>query len=50
MNEKKNFEADVSRNFGFAATLSLDQAQAQLTSTIIQNMVDEIFNRIFSDW
>jgi hypothetical protein len=50
LNEKKNFEADVSRNFDFAATLSLDQAQAQLTSTIIQNMVDEIFNRIFSDW
>jgi hypothetical protein len=50
VNEKKNFEAPVSRNFDFSANLSLDQAQAQLTPTIIQNMVDEIFNRIFSDW
>lgn len=50
LDEKKNFEAPVSRNFDFSANLSLDQAQAQLTSTIIQNMVDEIFNRIFSNW
>lgn len=50
LDEKKNFEAPVSRNFDFSANLSLDQAQAQLTPTIIQNMVDEIFNRIFSNW
>lgn len=48
--ESKNFEAPVSRNFDFSANLSLDQAQAQLTPTIIQNMVDEIFNRVFSNW
>lgn len=50
LDETKNFEDNVSRNFDFSATLSLDQAQAQLTSTIIQNVVDEIFNRIFSSW
>lgn len=50
LDEKKNFEAPVSRNFDFSATLSLDQAQTQLTGTIIQNMVDEVFNRIFSNW
>lgn len=50
LNDEKSFEADVSRNFDFSATLSLDQAQAQLTSTIIQNLTDEIFNRIFSNW
>lgn len=50
LDEKKNFESPVSRNFDFSANLSLDQAQAQLTSTIIQNMVDEIFTKIFSDW
>ena len=50
LDEKKNFEAPVSRNFDFSANLSLDQAQAQLTPTIIQNLVDEIFNRIFSNW
>lgn len=46
----KNFEASVSRNFDFSANLSLQQAEAQLSETIIQNTVDEIFNRIFSNW
>lgn len=46
----KNFEAAVSRNFDFSANLSLQQAEAQLNETIIQNTVDEIFNRIFSNW
>lgn len=46
----KNFEADVSRNFDYGATQSLTQAEAQLNETIIKNMVDEIFNRIFSNW
>ena len=50
INDEKSFEADVSRNFDFSASLSLDQAQAQLTGTIIQNLTDEIFNRIFSNW
>jgi hypothetical protein len=46
----KNFEADVSRNFDYGASLTLTQAEAQLNETIIKNMVDEIFNRIFSNW
>lgn len=46
----KNFEADVSRNFDYGANQSLTQAEAQLNETIIKNMVDEIFNRIFSNW
>ena len=46
----KSFEADVSRNFDFNANVSFDAAQAQLQSQIIQNMSDEIFNRIFSNW
>ena len=50
IDEKKNFDAPVSRNFDFSASKSLDQAQAELTPTIIQNMVDEIFNKIFSTW
>lgn len=50
LDEKKNVEAPVSRNFDFSANLSLDQAQTQLLPTIIQNMVDEIFNRVFSNW
>lgn len=50
VDDKKSFEADVSRNFDFSASLSLDQVQAQLTGTIVQNLTDEIFNRIFSNW
>ncbi|PWT78536.1 MAG: hypothetical protein C5B59_01555 [Bacteroidetes bacterium] len=45
-----DFEDDVSRNFDFSATLTVNDAQAQLTGTIVQNMTDEIFNRIFSNW
>jgi hypothetical protein len=47
---KTNFEASVSRNFDFDANLSLSQAEPQLNETIIKNMVDEIFNRLFSNW
>ncbi len=47
---KTNFEASVSRNFDFDANLSLSQAEPQLNETIIKNMVDELFNRIFSNW
>ncbi len=50
LDEKKNVDGPVSRNFDFSANLSLDQAQTQLLPTIIQNMVDEIFNRVFSNW
>ena len=41
---------DVSRSFDFSATLSLTQAEAKLTDEIIRNLVDEVFNRIFSNW
>ena len=50
VDDSKSFEADVSRNFDFESSLSLDQAQARLTPTIVQNLTDEIFNRIFSNW
>jgi hypothetical protein len=50
LNEKANFEGDVSRNFDFNASLSLQAAEAQLGETIVQNLTDEIFNRIFSNW
>jgi len=50
LDEKANFEADVSRNFDFNANLSLQQAEAQQSEEIIKNLIDEIFNRIFSNW
>ncbi len=50
LDEKKNFEADITRNFPFSATKSLSQAEAELNDQIINNLTDEIFNRIFSNW
>lgn len=50
LDPSKNFEADVSRNFDYGAGLTITQAEAQLNETIVKNMVDEIFNRIFSNW
>jgi len=46
----KSFEADVSRNFDYSASLTLTQAEPQLNETIVKQVVDEIFNRIFSNW
>lgn len=43
-------EYDISRPFDFSATLSLQQAETRLNDEIIQNITDEIFNRIFSNW
>ena len=50
LDTKKNFEADITRNFPFSASLSLQQAEASLGDQIINNLTDEIFNRIFSNW
>lgn len=50
LDETKNFETDLSRNIDFPATQSLSQAEASITDDIIKNLVDEIFNRIFSNW
>lgn len=50
LDEKANFEADISRNFDFNASLSLQQAEAQQSDDILKNLSDEIFNRIFSNW
>jgi hypothetical protein len=41
---------DVSRNFDFSASQSIEQAQAALLDDIVKNLSDEIFNRIFSNW
>jgi Lipopolysaccharide-assembly len=50
LDDKKNFEADLTRNFDFSANVPLSQAEASLTDLVVQNMTDEIFNRIFSNW
>ena len=50
LDEKKNFEADLTRNFPFSSSKSLTQAEGELNEQIINNLTDEIFNRIFSNW
>ena len=50
LDDKKNFETDLSNNFDFPATQTLEQAQAALFPDITKNIVDGIFNKIFSNW
>jgi hypothetical protein len=54
LNEQKlgtpDFETDISRNFDFPASQSLNDAQTALTPQIVDNMTDDIFNRLFSNW
>jgi len=50
LDEKKNFEADISRSFDFDSNLSLSQAEAKLNDEMVKNIVDEVFNKIFSNW
>jgi Lipopolysaccharide-assembly len=50
LDEKKNFETDVSTYVDFPATQSLSQAEAGNTPKIIGNIVDAVFNKIFSNW
>lgn len=50
LDDTKNFETDLSNNFDFPANQVLEQAQAALFSEIIKNIVDGIFNKIFSNW
>ncbi|HEX9514509.1 MAG TPA: LptE family protein [Puia sp.] len=45
-----DFEADVTRNFDFNAQTSIPDAEAQLLPTIVSNLSDEIFNKLFSNW
>jgi len=50
LDDTKNFEADLTRTFDFPATQSLTEAEGNLNTDIVKNIVDEIFNRIFSNW
>lgn len=50
LDDTKNFESDLSRTFDFPATQSLNEAEASLNADIVKNLVDEMFNKIFSNW
>ena len=50
LDDKKSFESDVTTYVDFPATQSLSQAEANNSSKIVGNIVDEIFNKIFANW
>lgn len=48
--DNKTQQFDISRDFDFSATITLQQAEPQLMNDIVKNVTDEIFNRLFSNW
>ena len=50
LDDAKSFETDLLRTFDFDARLSLQDAERTLNESIVKNIVDEIFNKIFSNW
>lgn len=49
--DDKTDEFDVTRNFDFSATKSLQEAEASLLDQeIVPTITDEVFNKIFSNW
>lgn len=50
LDEKKNFESDVTSTFDFNSNQSLSQAETERNDEIIRNIVDAIFNKLFSNW
>ena len=47
---KKSFETDLTSNYDFPASQSLQQAESGLLDKIIKTVTDAIFNKIFSNW
>ena len=50
LNEKQNFETDVTSTFDFRADQTLNEVESSLNSEIVKNIVDQLFNKIFSNW
>ena len=46
----KSFETDLTSNYDFPATQTLQQAETSLMDKIIKTVTDAIFNKIFSNW
>ena len=45
-----DFEADVTRNFDFPGSQSIQDAETRLIPDVVTNLTDEIFNKLFSNW
>ena len=50
LDEKKNQEADVTSTFDFSSNQNLSQVEAERNDEIVRNIVDAVFNKIFSNW
>jgi hypothetical protein len=48
--KQETTEFDVSRSFDYAASLSFQQAEAQLLDEVVRTLTDDIYNRMFSNW
>src|SRR5258705_7504638 len=46
----KTKDYNVTRNFDFPSSQSLQQAESSLLSDMIRGLADDIFNQLFSDW
>lgn len=46
----KSFEADLTSNYDFPASQTLQQAESDLMDKIVKTVTDAIFNKIFSNW
>lgn len=46
----KSFETDLTSNYDFKSTQTLQEAESDLMDNIIKTVTDAIFNKIFSNW
>jgi len=46
----KSFEADLTSNYDYSASQTLQQAETDKMNNIIKTVTDAIFNKIFSNW
>lgn len=46
----KSFEADITNNYDYPATESIQDAENSLMTNILKTLTDAIFNKIFSNW
>jgi Lipopolysaccharide-assembly len=49
-NEKQNFESTFSRYVDYNSTDNFSAVESQLIATITDQLVDDIFNRVFINW
>lgn len=50
LDDTKSFEADLNRSYDFRGDITISEAENTLNPKIVEGLVDEIFNKIFSNW